>query len=609
MKRRLLIGIYDSGGIFTIHLSKEKENGGFEPMKMLTLEPEASICAVQKKGHRLGGSALLQLGAEELLTYETVLTDIKALPGTGNDEGMISFAEIIYEEVREKTYGFYGREPVWVIGFPSNWLIRDIEAKERYIALLQRAGMERVILCEEAVAALVYYRKALQVVTEENRSKGVLCLNWDAQTLSYTFFHPSYNKEEGDKKIETGSCALGTRLIYQAIVYAALYRPEEYGLAERNDITLTQKIRTWYEKDKRFQRWMYAHAGKLTETYFQAMAQPGLKPRRTQLKWEERIDCGEEGTFSLALSIAMMEDLLSKPLKEMVPDFKNEPESVREDLGEDSFLWRSERFLEEVSTRYPAYVDAQDTLLILTGSVSQTELMLRAVETYLPNRKIDYDHCPELSIGRGLVYYGQEMSDQMEMNQDARMECEQIEDVVSRERTDIRSFEEEFDRIAADMTGEKLKSFCESFVQDMVKEVVAYLEHYRRSSGRGRYSNGIGAMREWQSNDFHTLRAQYSERLTEWWNEAYKDLLHQYGYQQPLFGEGENWLEMYREFFMQVCDDVARGENSFFGTQNRIYACVASEGMKWLLERRYLECKQTAEQRLQERKREILRNI
>ena len=114
-------------------------------------------------------------------------------------------------------------------------------------------------------------------------------------------------------------------------------------------------------------------------------------------------------------------------------------------------------------------------------------------------------------------------------------------------------------------------------------------------------------MREWQSVHFHTLQKQYNTRLVEQCNEAFQDLLYQYGYQQSLFGPEENWLEEYHWFFIQMFDEVARGKNSFFETQNRIYAYMALEATKWLLEKRHLECRHSMEQRLKEREEEILR--
>ncbi len=621
MKKRLLIGIYDSGGMYTVHISKELDSGGFEPAKALTLEPESSIYIIQRDGYRLGGNAVLQLEVEEVRSCKGFWTDLKALPGTGNDEAMAEFAGLICQKVREATSNFYGREPVWVVGCPDHWLLTDAEARERYVGILERAGMKQVVICEEATAALSYYHQELQVVTEKNQSEGVLFVNWDSHALYDTYFYPPGQGEDRNRK--AGGCELGTHFLDQAIVHAALYQPEKYGMEGLNHVPLMQKVQRWYEEDEQVQRWLYAHAGKLKETYFRAMTLPGLKPKRTRFKWEEKVDCGEGEAFRLVLSIAMMEELLSMPLEKIVPDFQDYPESVKADLGRDSFISRSEHYLEALEKRYPAYADAQDTLLILAGSVSQMDFVRRAAGIYFPNRKIDYDNCPQLSIGRGLIDYGKEMLNRVEAKgdgqkkskrertleaaQDTQRESKKENVVVHQNRTNIREFEEEFDHIAADVIGDRLHHFCESFVQHMVKEVVFFIERYRKNPGGGRYSTGIGTMREWQSVHFHTLQKQYNTRLVEQCNEAFQDLLYQYGYQQSLFGPEENWLEEYHWFFMQMFDEVARGKNSFFETQNRIYAYMALEATKWLLEKRHLECRHSMEQRLKEREEEILR--
>ena len=414
-KGKAVIGLDIGGGNVTAYVSILNNGGDPTPTKALSNEQETSVYTILKDGRKYWGDSLVKdMTASDLMEAACFKANFKALPGTGNDEDMIEFARMIFENVQETTNGFYGQEPVWIIGCPSSWPKLDKKVKKKYAALFQKAGMEKVVICEESTAAISYYDKALKVVTKDNTAKGVLLIDWGSSTLDATFILPPENGTM--KRIETTGCALGAHFIDKAIIHITLYKQEAYGLQQLNDAALTRKVREKYENDEKFRILLDCRARLMKETYFRSLAKPGFRPKSTQLRWKETINLsvetsewGEGDTYyTLGISIQMMEDILSMPIREVVADFDNYNEFTQNDIGNDSFIRRNERFLEELHDRYTEYARTQDALIMLTGGASQMDFIRKAVSAYFPNHKIDYDNHPELSIGKGLAYYGRE---------------------------------------------------------------------------------------------------------------------------------------------------------------------------------------------------------
>ena len=412
---RVIIGLDIGGANVTAYISIINNGGDPTPTKALQEEQEASIFARFGDGRDCWGNGVMEMTADELAEAQYLKANFKAPPDMGNNEDMTTFAQMVFNTIRDNTHEFYGLKPVWIIGCPSSWPQLDKRAKAKYAALFRQAGMEDIIICEESTAAVSYYDRALKVVTKDNTSKGVLLIDWGSTTLDATFILPP---EDGImKRVETSGCALGAHFIDKAIVYAVLYKQKNYGLEQlRNDEELTWKVQRKYEQDEAFRSLLDCHAKILKETYFRAMAMPGLKPKKTQLRWKETVNLsmetsewGEGETFyTLGISIQMMEDILFAPIREVVPDFDSYNEFTQNDIGNDSFTRRNERFLEELHDKYTEYARAQDALIMLTGGASQMDFIRKAVSAYFPNHKIDYDNHPELSIGKGLAYYGRE---------------------------------------------------------------------------------------------------------------------------------------------------------------------------------------------------------
>ena len=452
-KGKAVIGLDIGGGNVTAYVSILNNGGDPTPTKALSNEQETSVYTILKDGRKYWGDSLVKdMTASDLMEAACFKANFKALPGTGNDEDMIEFARMIFENVQETTNGFYGQEPVWIIGCPSSWPKLDKKVKKKYAALFQKAGMEKVVICEESTAAISYYDKALKVVTKDNTAKGVLLIDWGSSTLDATFILPPENGTM--KRIETTGCALGAHFIDKAIIHITLYKQEAYGLQQLNDAALTRKVREKYENDEKFRILLDCRARLMKETYFRSLAKPGFRPKSTQLRWKETINLsvetsewGEGDTYyTLGISIQMMEDILSMPIREVVTDFDNYNEFTQNDIGNDSFIRRNERFLEELHDRYTEYARTQDALIMLTGGASQMDFIRKAVSAYFPNHKIDYDNHPELSIGKGLAYYGREALQNSgwetlieETYEDEDEPTERNENETSRTETDDKS--------------------------------------------------------------------------------------------------------------------------------------------------------------------------
>lgn len=385
--------------------------------KVFPDETETSAYAVFKDGnYRWGNVMLSELSAKQLESIKRLNLNFKAIPGTGNDEYMSEFAKMIFKDYKKATNDFRGLKPVWFIGCPSSWHQLDGDVKRKYSEIFRNAGMEEVHICEESVAAFAYYDRSLNVATGDNVSAGILLIDWGSSTLDATFIYPKKSADETISKIDAIGCMLGAHFIDKAIVNTILHNTEKYGLDSLNSPELTRKVARRYETDEMFQKLLNIAARKLKEDYFNGMSKEGLKPkedrityRRSVLLSDEPSDWGEgETEFKLGVSIKMMNDILNTPIKEIVPDFDKYNETVRNDIGNDSFIERNDRFLQELSTMYPAFAEKEDALLVLTGGASQMGCMREAVSRYFPKAKLDYDRDPQLSIGKGLAYYGRE---------------------------------------------------------------------------------------------------------------------------------------------------------------------------------------------------------
>lgn len=423
MAREIIVGFDDGDGNASVYTSVVQNGGDPTPIKALPEDREVSVYAVFEDESYSWGTPLRDMSADDLLNVKRFMVNFKAIPGTGNDTYMQEFAAMVCDAVKAYTNNFNGLTPVWYIGCPSSWHQQDSTLKEKYAEIFRKAGLGDVEICEESTAALAYYDRALKVVTKENVSCGVLLIDWGSSTLDATFIYPPKN---GEKRIEACGCALGAHYIDKAIVYALLYTPEKYGLETLQDQPLIAKVRTEYERSDVFRRMLHFHARILKESYFKAIMRPGMKPKASQIKWTETVHLSDEAGrwgegasfFRLGVSINMMNDLLHAPLRDVVPDFDDYNDFTRDDLGDHSFVSRNDSFLQKLAEQYADFAESEDALIVLTGGASQMDFVRDAVSRYFPNHQIDYDTDPELTIARGLVYYGREALNNGEFERD-----------------------------------------------------------------------------------------------------------------------------------------------------------------------------------------------
>jgi hypothetical protein len=363
-----------------------------------------------------GNNTANDLTAEDLERVVRLEANIKSLPGTGTDGKMIELASIVYKDYSSLTNNFRSLTPEWFIGCPSAWQKIDGKIKDEYAAVFNKAGMENVHIIEESTAAFAYYDRYLLASTYDRIAAGILLIDWGSSTLDATFIHPK-KEDEWSAEIETDGCPLGAQYIDIGIVNCILENPDKYGMNQFNkDPALVKKVTAKYKSNKNFRTLMHLYARDLKEKYFKALSTNMMLPPAGKINWRLAITLSDKTSewgkgyteFYLGLSINMMNDILTQPISKIIPDFSRYNDYTREDLGNDSFVSRNDRFIKMLSEKYPEYAAKDDALIIMTGGASQMKFVRESVAKHFPNKQIDYDTDPELTIAKGLVFYGHE---------------------------------------------------------------------------------------------------------------------------------------------------------------------------------------------------------
>ena len=400
-----------------------------DPSSMTDIHGEPSGYVVYNDNEMgVGRSGIYGLKYSDFNNVQKVELKWKKVPTEENRAELTEYFRAWNKRLRNSTsqvqdFGDVDEE-FWFIGCPTGGEWKRRSVRKLYKEILEDAGFKNVTIIPESNGALAYYQKEWHILDNIQSTTKIILIDLGAYSIDATLFSGG--------KITSYGQYLGAGLIDKMIVRAVLYGPEaRYRVGNRiiNDPEIVKKALEEYKKEARevkeareehkdsenepcriFCNFLQIAARQVKEQFFSSQIDGIYKGNDVRVDSGFFYDFGDgtppdimEFFFNEKMrQILMEQDPISKALGD---EFADEPDEVREYVGNLTWMKTLEKFLNETADVFDLG-DGDNVLIMMTGGGSLMKCVQDKISDRFPKAQVYKDKEAVKAIGYGMARWG-----------------------------------------------------------------------------------------------------------------------------------------------------------------------------------------------------------
>lgn len=468
---------------------------GTEPSSMTEKNGEPSGYVVYNDNTMgVGNSGLFGAQYSNLRRIIKFKLNWKQVPTEENRVELTEYFRAWNKRLRSKrAQDFVGvDEEIWFVGCPTGGKWKRKSVRKLYKEFLEDAGFKNVTIIPESNGALAYYQKEQHILDDIKSTTKVILFDLGAYSIDATSFN-------GNELTSYGQY-LGAGLIDKMIVRTILYDKEDkYRIGRRiiNDPDTVKKAREKYEQpdpdtdepdcDNRenFRNFLRIAARQIKEQFFREQNEDTYKGgdmrKYSGFSYafdDDGLPDDMEFFFNEKMRRILMEQ---KPIREVLGDeFAEEPDEVREYIGDLTWMQTLEKFLDETANEFDLG-DGDNVHVMMTGGGSLMKCVNDKISERFPKARVEDSTNAIIAIGYGMARWGPDKVLAMDFEKKYRqfIERTEIDDDGDEMHVLYKELVESFLECVKDMLGDISEKEVEILV-DCIKD----WKDYRYTSQR-----------------------------------------------------------------------------------------------------------------------------